>query len=65
MTLAYGLIRHGAQRWRLLWLLLPPLVWLAPYWGFRHRLKGLSIVWLACGVTYVALLVVGSRWPTQ
>jgi hypothetical protein len=63
-ALAYGLIRRRRRRWALLWLVVPPLVWLAPYWGFKHRLLGLSVSWIVCAAAYLALLFVGARWPT-
>lgn len=62
-ALAFGLIRRSPRRWSLCWLLLPPLVWLAPYWGLQHRLRWLSIGWLVCAAAYLALLFVGVRWP--
>ena len=62
-ALAYRLIRRSPLGVRLLWLLVPPLAWLAPYWGFQHRLHGLSITWVLCALSYATLLLVALRWP--
>jgi len=63
-ALAYGLIRRSPLGARLFWLLVPPLAWLAPYWGYRHHLRWLSSAWVLCGTAYLVLLVVATRWPT-
>lgn len=62
-ALAYGLVRRSDLRWQLLWLLLPPTAWLAPYWGFRYRLRWSALLWLVTFAAYVGLLVTGLRWP--
>lgn len=61
-ALAYGLVRHTDKRWQLLWLLFPPAVWLGPYWGFKSRLRLLSVSWVVCLALYLGLLVAGLRW---
>jgi hypothetical protein len=61
-ALAYRLVRRTDKRWQLLWLLLPPVAWLAPYWGFRSNLRALSVSWLVCCAAYLTLLFVGSSW---
>jgi hypothetical protein len=62
-ALLLRLWRRSDKRWALLWLFLPPASWLAPYWGFQHRSRALSVAWIATLAAYVTLLVVGSRWP--
>jgi hypothetical protein len=61
-ALAYGLIRRTGKRWQLLWLLLPPAMWLAPYWGFQHRLPGLATLWIVSFSAYLGLLLAGFGW---
>jgi hypothetical protein len=62
-ALAYGLTRRSPLGVKLLWLLFPPLAWLAPYWGFRHRLRWWSLAWIGCGAVYLGLVVLALRWP--
>lgn len=42
------------QRW-LGWF--PPSAWLVVVWGFRNGLRGRSLLWLVCAVTYLTTWV--------
>lgn len=60
--LAFGLIRHGDRGWWLLLLLVPPALFVAPYWGWKAGLKARSVVWTALLTAYLALLLLGAAW---
>ncbi len=58
VTLAAGLAAR-APRWRgPLALVLPPL---APWWGWRTRMRARTVVWLVAAAIYVALLLFALR----
>ncbi len=46
-------------RWRaLVALVIAPL---APYWGYKERLRVLSVLWIVSALTYVTARVAASR----
>ena len=58
--LALGLIEARRPRWHGLLVLLPPLWWLAPYWGYKAGLRGRTWGWFGTFTAYVALRVVSA-----
>jgi len=45
-------------RWRaLVGLVVPPL---APFWGWRERMRKRSLMWLSCAAVYVVSLTLAS-----
>lgn len=58
--LALGLISLQKPRWRGLLVLLPPLWWLAPYWGFQQGLRKRAWFWFVCFGGYVAVRALGA-----
>lgn len=58
VTLAAGLAAR-TPRWRgAVALLVPPL---APWWGWRTRLRARTVVWIVAAAIYVALLLFALR----
>jgi hypothetical protein len=58
VMLVAGLVARR-PRWRgALALVVVPL---APYWGFRERMKARAVIWTAALVLYAIALVVASR----
>lgn len=55
-AIAMALFRRHEPRWTVCLLALPPLFWLAPYWGLKHRLHARVGLWLACVVIYAVAL---------
>jgi hypothetical protein len=58
--LAFGLISLRRPRWQGLLVLLPPLWWLAPYWGYQAGLRKRAWAWLITLVGYVAVRAIGA-----
>lgn len=58
VALAAGLAARG-PRWRgAVALVVPPL---APWWGWRTRLRARTVAWLVLAAVYVALLLFALR----
>jgi hypothetical protein len=58
VTLTAGLAAR-APRWHApVALVLPPL---APWWGWRTRMRARTVLWLVAAAAYVALLVFALR----
>lgn len=53
LTLAFGLVTRRSPRWHAAMVLVPPLAWLAPYWGFRSGMKVRAVVWVLALIAYV------------
>jgi hypothetical protein len=58
LTLVFGLSRR-TPRWRgLVALVIAPL---APWWGWRERMRARGAAWAAAAVVYLVALVLASR----
>jgi hypothetical protein len=60
-ALALGLIAASPPNWKGLLVLLPPLAWLAPYWGYRAGMHRRTWLWGLSLASY-ALVRIGAGW---
>jgi hypothetical protein len=63
LALAWGLLIERRPNWQGLLVLLPPLAWLAPYWGLRHGMRVRSWLWLGSLLSYCVVRA-AAAWLT-
>jgi hypothetical protein len=59
-ALAIGLIRNRSPWWHGLLVILPPLAWLAPYWGRRAGLNKRTWFWVGSLAAYIVVRVLAA-----